>query len=439
MTAAYRIAHALLRNITCALYVAHMPGYRQLSRNRDFTVLWIGDTVSELGSALSMFVFPLIAYALSGSALTAALVEAAYLGGLCATLLPAGVLADRFDRKRIMLVSSAAGCLSHTSLALAGALGALTLPHLVAVALVTGVAAGAFNPAQTSAIRTVVATEDLPTALSQNQARQHVASLLGGPLGGALYAVARWLPFAVDAVSFAVACVTVSRVRTDLSAPHRRREPLLRQLTEGFAFMWARPFFRTLMTWAALANLVTNAIFFVVVMRMVQAGVPAAQIGLVSTAAGVGGILGAMLAPSLIHRLPTGRLTVLIGWMCCLPLVPLAFSAGVWTACASTFFLLLLNPAGNAGIGSYRMAVTPEHLQGRVGSTSQFVSISVMPLAPLLGGYLLEHQGGTVAISALVVASALLAALLTSSRSIRSVPRPSEWVVEDEPVPALAA
>jgi MFS family permease len=416
-----------------------MPGYRQLSRNRDFTVLWIGDTVSELGSALSMFVFPLIAYALSGSALTAALVEAAYLGGLCATLLPAGVLADRFDRKRIMLASSAAGCLSHTSLALAGALGALTLPHLVAVALVTGVAAGAFNPAQTSAIRTVVATEDLPTALSQNQARQHVASLLGGPLGGALYAVTRWLPFAVDAVSFAVACVTVSRVRTDLSAPHRRREPLRRQLTEGFAFMWARPFFRTLMTWAALANLVTNAIFFVVVMRMVQAGVPAAQIGLVSTAAGVGGILGAMLAPSLIHRLPTGRLTVLIGWMCCLPLVPLAFSAGVWTACASTFFLLLLNPAGNAGIGSYRMAVTPEHLQGRVGSTSQFVSMSVMPLAPLLGGYLLEHQGGTVAISALVVASALLAALLTSSRSIRSVPRPSEWVVEDEPVPALAA
>jgi MFS family permease len=416
-----------------------MPGYRQLSRNRDFTVLWIGDTVSELGSALSMFVFPLIAYALSGSALTAALVEAAYLGGLCATLLPAGVLADRFDRKRIMLVSSAAGCLSHTSLALAGALGALTLPHLVAVALVTGVAAGAFNPAQTSAIRTVVATEDLPTALSQNQARQHVASLLGGPLGGALYAVTRWLPFAVDAVSFAVACVTVSRVRTDLSAPHRRREPLRRQLTEGFAFMWARPFFRTLMTWAALANLVTNAIFFVVVMRMVQAGVPAAQIGLVSTAAGVGGILGAMLAPSLIHRLPTGRLTVLIGWMCCLPLVPLAFSAGVWTACASTFFLLLLNPAGNAGIGSYRMAVTPEHLQGRVGSTSQFVSMSVMPLAPLLGGYLLEHQGGTVAISALVVASALLAALLTSSRSIRSVPRPSEWAVEDEPMPALAA
>lgn len=416
-----------------------MPGYRQLSRNRDFTVLWIGDTVSELGSALSMFVLPLIAYALSGSALTAALVEAAYLGGLCATLLPAGVLADRVDRRRIMLVSSATGCASYSSLAIAGAVGHLTLPHLVGVALVAGIATGAFNPAQMSAIRSVVATEDLPTALSQNQARQHVASLLGGPLGGALYAVTRWLPFAVDALTFAVACVTVSQVRTDLGAPRQRREPLRRQLTEGFGFMWARPFFRTLMAWGALANLVTNAIFFVVVLRMVADGVPPAQIGLVSTAAGVGGILGAAMAPSLIHRLPTGRLTVMIGWMCCLPLVPLTVSSSVWTACASTFFLLLLNPVGNAGISSYRMAVTPDHLQGRVGSTSQFVSMSVMPLAPLLGGYLLEHQGGTTAITVLVAASALLAVLLTASRSIRSVPRPSEWVVEDAPVEAPVA
>jgi MFS family permease len=418
-----------------------MPGYRQLSRNRDFTVLWIGDTVSELGSALSMFVFPLIAYALSGSALTASLVEAAYLGGLCATLLPAGVLADRVDRRRIMLVSSATGCAAYASLAVAGAVGALTLAHLVGVALVSGVAAGAFNPAQVSAIRSVVSTEDLPTALSQNQARQHVASLVGGPLGGLLYAVTRWLPFAVDAISFAIACVTVSRVRTDLSAPHRQQVPLRRQLTEGFGFMWARPFFRALLVWASLTNLVTNAIFFVVILRMVQQGVPAAQIGLVSTAAGVGGILGAAIAPTLIDRLPTGRLTVLIGWACCLPLVPLTMSASVWTACACTFLLLVLNPVGNAGISSYRMAVTPDHLQGRVSSTSQFVSMSVMPLAPLLGGWLLEHQGGPTAITTLVAASALLAVLLTASRSIRSVPRPSEWAAAEglDPAPALVA
>ena len=344
-----------------------MPGYRQLSRNRDFTVLWIGDTVSELGSALSMFVFPLIAYALSGSALTAALVEAAYLGGLCATLLPAGVLADRVDRKRIMLVSSATGCAAYTSLAVAGALGHLTLPHLVGVALVSGVAAGAFNPAQLSAIRSVVATDDLPTALSQNQARQHVASLLGGPLGGALYAVTRWLPFAVDAITFAVACVTVSRVRTDLSAPHRRREPLRRQLGEGFRLHLGA----AVLPHARGLGRADQPRHQRDLLRRGPADGPAGSAGRPDRPRLDRGRASAASSarrsrPSLIHRMPTGRLTVLIGWMCCLPLVPLTFSSSPWTACASVFFLLLLDPVGNAGISSYRMAVTPDHLQGRV-------------------------------------------------------------------------
>lgn len=161
-----------------------MPGYRALARNRDFTVLWIGETVSELGTALSAFAFPLITYAMTRSALLTSLVEFAYLLGLCAALLPAGVLADRVDRRLVMLACSAVGLLAFSSAAVAGVLGVLTLPHLFAVALVGGAAFGCMGPAMASAIRTVVSTEDLPTALSQNQARQHVASLLGGPLGG---------------------------------------------------------------------------------------------------------------------------------------------------------------------------------------------------------------------------------------------------------------
>ena len=153
----------------------------------------------------------------------------------------------------------------------------------------------------------MVSTEDLPTALSQNQARQHVASLLGGPLGGALYAVTRWLPFAVDALSFAVACVTVSRVRTDLSRaappPRAAAPPAHRGIR---ASCGQRPFFRTLMVWASLTNLVINALFFVVVLRMVQDGRArrADRAGLDRRRRRR--MLGAAMAPSLIHRLPTG-------------------------------------------------------------------------------------------------------------------------------------
>jgi len=412
-----------------------MSSYRTLAKNRDFTVLWIGETVNELGSRMSVFVYPLIAYALSGSTLVAAVIEATYLLGLAATLPPAGVWADTVDRRRLMIGASVTGLVAYGSLAIAGALGQLTLIHLGVVAAVTGAAAGVFAPAQISAIRTVVPTEDLPTALSQNQARQHVAGLLGAPLGGLLYGITRWLPFAADAVTYAVSCLTLSRIRTDLSAPPRRadRPTMRRKLADGMRFVWSQPFLRVLMSWAPLTNLVTNAIFFVVIMRLVEQGYPASQIGLIETAAGLGGILGALAAPYLIDRLPTGRLTLAVAWMCALPLVPLLWSMTPTTALVSSFVLLLINPAGNAGIGAYRVAITPADLQGRVAATSQFLSMSIMPLSPLVGGWLLHRYGGPAAVAALLVASTLLACYLTGSRSIRSVPRPQHWPSSPEP------
>jgi hypothetical protein len=123
----------------------------------------------------------------------------------------------------------------------------------------------------------------------------------------------------------------------------------------------------------------------------------------------------------------TGTLTVAVAWMCVLPLVPLVWWSTPVGACVSVFLLLLLNPSGNAGIGAYRAAITPDDLQGRVGSAMSFVSFGVMPFAPLLGGLLLATVGGTGAVAALVAATALGALVPTTSRAIRSVPRPSEW------------
>jgi MFS family permease len=409
--------------------VRNMTGYRELARNRDFTTLWIGETVNELGSTMSLFVFPLLGYHLTGSSVVAALLEAAGLLGLCATLLPAGVIADRVDRQKLMLGASLSGVLLYGSLVVAGAVGALTVPHLMVVALLTGIAGGIFHPAQGAAIRAVVATQDLSTALSQNQARQHIASLLGPPLGGLLYAVRAWAPFAIDTVTFAVSCLTVSRIRTDLRPPRPEGEqPRLRtQLVQGLRFSWDSQFFRTLMFFSASTNLLVNGVFFVVLLRLIREHYPAAQIGLVSTAAGVGGILGALAAPYVIERARTGWLTVTIAWMCSLPLVPLIWWSTPWAACTAVFLLLLLNPAGNAGIGAYRVAHTPDELQGRVGSAMQFTSMSVMPLAPLMGAWLLTWLGGDRAVLVLVALTLLVALAATLSRSIRSVPRPAQW------------
>jgi predicted MFS family arabinose efflux permease len=405
-----------------------VPGFRSLAANRDFTVLWAGETISQLGSRVSIFVFPLLAYSLSGSVLVAAAVEAAHLLGTAVVLLPAGALADRMDRRVLMLAASGSGAVLYASLVVAGLLGALTIPHLAVVGLLTGVAAGVFGPAQISAIRSVVPTEDLATALSQNQARRHVASLVGGPLGGALYSLTRWAPFAFDAVTFAVSCLTLGRIRTDLSAPPREsRTRVVSDITEGISFVLARPFFRVLMSWAALVNLVTNALMFVVLLRMIQSEFPPTQIGLVETAAGVGGILGALAAPYVIDRVATGALTVGVSWALALPLVPMIWWADPLVVGACSFFFLFLNPIGNAGIGAYRLAQTPDELQGRVSASAQFLAVALMPLAPILGAALLHRYGGEWAVGMLLAVTVLLAAYLTASKSVRRVPRPSEW------------
>ena len=424
-----------------------MASYRSLARNHDFTVLWVGQTISELGSRISMFVFPLITYAMTGSAMLAALAEAAHLLGLAATLLPAGVLADRVDRRRLMRIASGSGVLLYGSLAVAGIADALTVPHLLVVALLTGAGAGLFAPAEISAVRTVVATDDLPTALSQNQARLHVAGLLGAPLGGVLYAVARWLPFAADAVSFAVSWLLLGRIRADLAAPQvdgPRRHPR-QDLAEGIRFIASRPFFRVLVVWGALTNLAVNALFFVAVLRLIEAGTDPFRIGLVETAAGLAGIVGAIIAPWIIDRVATGWLTIIVAWSFLPLVVPMALWNTPLVVAAALSLGLLLNPAGNAGIGSYRIAVTPPALIGRVQSTSQFVAMSAMPLAPVLAGALLAGLGGGRAIAVLGLVTACVALIPTLSRSVRSVPRPDAWErhvpapeAEGERVPAAA-
>jgi MFS family permease len=318
------------------------------------------------------------------------------------------------------------------------------MPHLLVVALLTGVGAGAFAPAETSALRRVVSDEQLPAALSQNQARQHVAGLVGGPLGGALFSVTRWLPFAADAVTYAVSWVLLGRIRTDLSATAlpEPRLSLRRSFSEGLRFTIRRPLFRVLMVFSALLNLAINALLFAAILRLVQAGFAPARIGMVETASGLFGVLGAVAAPWLINRFRTGSMTVAVAWSWAPLALPLMFWNDPWVVAASLSAGIFLNPAGNAGMGAYRMALTPRELQGRVQSATQFVSMSIMPLAPMLAGALLAGIGGRATIGVLGALTAAVALIPTLSRSVRAVPKPAVWQAElrepELPVSALA-
>jgi MFS family permease len=403
--------------------------YRRLARNRDFTILWAGETVSELGSSMSLFVFPLVAYAVTQSVLSASLAEAAYAGGRVVFLLPAGAWVDRMNRKTVMLASSGSGVVLYGSLAVAGAAWHLTLVHLLVVALATGVASAFFRPAETAAVHQIVASEDLPTALSQNQARQAIAALAGGPLGGALFSLARWLPFAVDAVSFAVSCLTLSRLRAVFTTPPSPDAPrsLRRDIREGLAFNWHNGFLRATLIFAAVANMASQAFFLALVLRMLQAHVHPTLIGFFWTAGGVAGILGALTAPYLMDRFPTGPLSLVTAWAMTIATIPMAFTVNpllLGLLAVPVFFVI---PIPNTAVATYRIAITPERLQGRGQTAMNFVASIASPVGPLLGGWMLSTIGGSTAMLLLAGVLALSPLALTLSRDVRAVPVPAIW------------
>lgn len=394
---------------------------------RDFRILWISQTVNELGSRMSTFVYPLLGYALTGSVTLAALVEAVHLLGLVACLLPAGVLADRLDRGRLMRGAAVLGALSYGAAALAGILGALTFSQLLLTALASGVAAGLLAPAETSALRAVVPAERLPWALSLHQGRQHVAGLVGGPIGGLLYAVTRWLPLLADALSYLAACLLLRGLRADLSASAPTGRSARADLREGLVHLARHPLLRLLSGWSCLTNLTMNCLFMLVVLRLVEDGVPPLHLGLIETASAAAGVAGALLAPRLIERTRTGRLTIAIAWS---PL-PLAVPMALWPHPAvialGVMGVLALNPAGNAGMASYRLTVTPAEMIGRLQASTQFVSMLSLPFAPALAGLLLHALGGTGGTLAAAAACGLSALVPTLSRQVWAVPRPDQW------------
>jgi MFS family permease len=150
-----------------------------LRRNRDFDLLWVGQAGSELGAHVSAIAFPLLVLATTGSPVRAGIVSAAGTLPDLVLAVPAGALVDRWNQKRVMIVTDSVCAAAFGSLGLAVALDALTFGHIVAVAFIEGVGFVLFEVAEGSALQKVVADHHLDAALARNSARAHTAALAG--------------------------------------------------------------------------------------------------------------------------------------------------------------------------------------------------------------------------------------------------------------------
>lgn len=251
-----------------------------LRRNRDFVLLLTGRLLSTIGSQVTAIAYPLLVLALTGSPAKAGIVAFAGLIPHAVLGLLAGVAADRWNRKRLMIAADGVRALAIASLAALILLDRVAFWQVAVVALVEGTGAVFFTAAHVGALRAVVSARQLPAAVGAMQARASIVRLAGPPLGGVLFALGRAVPFLFDAVSYAFSFLSLLLMRTPFQEEREADRARIRtQIAEGFRFLWTQPFLRTCAFLYGLGNFTLPAVLLVIIVAGQRQGLSSAAIG----------------------------------------------------------------------------------------------------------------------------------------------------------------
>ena len=338
-----------------------------LWRQREYMLLWTGQVAATLGGSASGIVVPLLVLAMTGSATAAGFASALGIVPYILLSLPVGVLVDRWNRQRVMVVCDIGRALATLSLVVALLLDALTLTQLYTVAVLQGICMVFFNLAEVAALPKVVAPSQLPQAIAQNQAGHSGAAIVGPALGTwLLQHGGRSLPFVADALGHLVSAWCVWRLRTPLaSAPATGPRSLRAEMAVGLRWLWQQPLVRRIAGLTCLSNFVMAAVPLLVIVLAKGQGASEAQIGLAFSASGAGGLLGALAGGWFARRFSFGQ--VIVGTLAVqaamLPL--LAWAPGPLTLGAAFAVLMFCGPVYNVVQLSRRLAMIPDGLQGR--------------------------------------------------------------------------
>lgn len=405
--------------------VAEPPALRN---NRPYLLLMAGRTTQLVGSGIGSFAVPLIAYALTGSVAQAGVIAAiGQIGGLLMTL-PTGVLADRADRRKIILAGAAMGAACWGWIAIAGFSGWLTGWQLAGALFVSSVIGTAVGAAESAAIPYVVPAQQLPQAMAVVEGRGAVASLLGGPVGGLLYSVARMVPFLANAIGEFAIMVSTLFIRVPLNDDHDGdHEHPLRSLAEGLRFCWSVPLLRAAIGLFAMVNLTVNAVIIAITLRLVQNHTTPFLIGLLDFVAGASTLIGSLFAGRLLARFRVAVITLTALGLLSVGMVIMAVVQQYAVFLIMLGIPMLLAPALNAGLGGYVAAITPHNLQGRLSSVLSLCFLLSAPLSPVVGSQLLARYGLGTTLWVLAIALAATTVLITFMRSLRRIGLPATW------------
>src|SRR5712692_9219172 len=411
-----------------------------LFRNKDYLLLWSGQIVSSVGTQTTLLALPLLVLIMTNSPLQAGLVGAIRLLPYLLLSLPAGALADRWNRKRMMILSDTVRMIALASIPVAFLFGGPSLVQLYIVSLVEGTFYVFFDIAQVASLPNVVEKEQLPAAAVQNVMIFGTSIMLGPFLGGLLYGVKEFVRFLVDPITYAGSVVSLSFIKRDFQK-QRTAVPnkVGIEIRDGLLWLWRQPlvFFLALLAFSVQLIGSSTQHALIVDAHQFKSTTPF-LIGLIFLLGGIGGMVGSIAGGTLQKRFRPWSITlgaqvvIIVSW--------------AFYAIANNAILLgLISIFVFAGFGaynvvqfSYRLAIIPDHLQGRVNSVFRLIAFAGDPLGLLLAGLLLQTIGVVPTILAAWGFLIVIAVITALNPHVRKATLISQIRAQETPLPEAA-
>lgn len=380
----------------------------------DFWKFWIGETVSNFGSSITLFALPLLVFKLTGSAVSLGIAFAMFgLPHLFFGLL-IGAWADRLDRKRLMIVVNLLSAAVVVAVPLASAAGVLSIWWIFAAAFALATLGIFFQAAQFAAIPSLVERDQLVTANGRIQASFSAATVVGPLAAGALLA---FIPLEsllfIDALTFVFSAIALSLIARSFNAPRESVPTSIRaDVVEGLRYVLRHPVLRNISAMMALINLVSVTVYAQLVLFAKQRfAVSDSELGLLFAANGAGVVLLSLAAGPLRSRFAFGNVALGALMLSGVMRFALAYAPSYLLAVALSALSSGLGTLFNINTGSLRQAIVPNHLLGRIITIAMVLAWSANPLGATIGGYIVERTGDVqtvyAAIGALVFGIAL--------------------------------
>jgi MFS family permease len=412
---------------------------RSLWRHPDYMKIWSAATVSLMGTQVSLIAMPFIAaFVLRAPTFQVALLGAVEMLPFILFALPAGAWLDRVRRRPVLIAGDIGRAIAFVSIPIAYSLGVLTIWQLYAVGFVTGILTVLFDVADQSYLPVLLDADDLVEGNAKLQISASAAQIVGPGFGGGLIALVA-APFAVivDAASFLISGGLISLIRKREAKPERKvaadgsQTSLRYEIAEGLRYVLGDRHLRMIAACTGTSNFGSSVAFAVFpVFVYVELGLSPGLIGAALGLGGVGVLLAAVTAAPLAKRFGVGPVIVVSIFLCgpatllmvFLPSTALVAGALLLTGQLITGFTAVVY---NINQVSFRQAITPLDMQGRMNATMRFIVWGTMPLGLVVGGILGSFLPlrATILIGAIVASTAFLWVLASPVRSLREIPK----------------